>query len=186
MIARTAADLIGSYDREGEWRDHPGWHGSQSDRSVTPVASLTLLSYFILLRASELEPETVRLSAEMLSDIERRVAVLPSEGSPFATDVDRVDAEFRDLDGTQKRGGYTYHVLWFPYAIACASGWLQHLKTSNAPRADIVAARRVLGELVLKYGSQVATGRKDFYSAENLFRLDLIPATLSAGNRPSN
>jgi hypothetical protein len=177
MIAKTAAYLIDLYDREGEWRNRPGWHGSQNERQVTPVASLTLLSYFILLRAAAFEPESVRLSAEMLSDIGRRISTLPSEGSPFATDLDRVEAEFRDLDGIQRRSGYNFHVPWFPYAVACANEWLRHLKNDNAPRADIVAARRVLGELILNYGKEVATTRKDFYRAENLFRLDLIAAS---------
>ncbi len=174
MIAKTAGYLIDSYDREGEWRPRPGWHGSQSTREVTPVASLTLLSYSLLLRASEVEPESVRLSTEMLSDIARRVALLPIEGSPFATDEDRIDTEFRDLDGIQKRGGYKYHLPWFPYAVACANGWLRHLKITNAPRADILAARRVLGELILKSGQEVAITRQDFYRAENLLRLDRV------------
>ncbi|MCU1266154.1 MAG: toll/interleukin receptor protein [Acidobacteria bacterium] len=174
MIISTVRRLIATYDREGEWQDRPGWHGSQSNREVTPVASLTLLAYFLLLRAAQLKPESVQLSPAMLSDIARRVVTLPNESGPFATDEDRLEVRFRDLDGIEKAGGYTYHEPWFPYALACANEWLRRLQASKAPRAEIVATRRVLGVLVVRFGPEVSMKRRDFYAAENLLRLDVI------------
>jgi hypothetical protein len=174
MIASTSGFLIGLYDRSGEWRDSPGWHGSQSSHEVTPFGSLTLLAYSTLLKSAELEPARVHLPPEMLSDISVRLSNLATERGQFSTDEDHFEANFVDLDGQEKIGTYTYHEAWFPNAVACAAAWLRHLQLANASHAEVVSARRVLGKLILEHAEEVTTGRKDFYSADNLLRLDLI------------
>jgi hypothetical protein len=84
-----------------------------------------------------------------------------------------LQAEFITPDGKKATSGYDWKVPRLPYAIACATAWMNHLRDTHAQNSDKVAIRRVLGRLI-DHASQVAKRRKDFYRAEILYRLDLI------------
>jgi len=173
MISATATRLIRTYDDQDERRDDPGWHGAQDHRDLKPNQSLTLFAYSALLRAAALQPDNVRLSERMLSDIQRRVRDFPVGVEPIDTDQEHVQTEFRDTDGVIKQEPYDWKFARLSYAIACTEAWLDRLQSMRADNADVVAARRAL-ITVMRLIPKMNESRGDFYRAEGVWILDRI------------
>jgi hypothetical protein len=173
MISSTAGYLIKTYDDHGDWSNSPGWHGPDEGNDVTPIDSMTLFSYALLLKASAALPEKVKIPANMMAGMSKRATELGSAPiEPFTTDQDLLQTGFVDLDGKEKMGGYTWKYPWYPYALLFAKAWFDHLRAPNSDPADVVAGRRVLGKVV-SAGHQLET-RGNFYREENLWSLDHV------------
>jgi hypothetical protein len=173
MISATATHLIRIYDDQDERRDDPGWHGAQDHRDLKPNQSLTLYVYSALLRAAALQPDNIRLSERMLSDIQRRVRDFPVGIEPIDTDQEHVQTEFLDLDGVVKQESYDWKFARLSYAIASTQAWLERLQNAHADNADVVAARRALITL-MRLVPKMNESRGDFYRAEGVWILDRI------------
>jgi hypothetical protein len=174
MIAATSRYLLTTYDAAPEGHEVPGWRGTQQAPDVSPNAALTLLAYSALLRATQANPDLVRIPPGMLADIAARVAEFEADSLKLTTtDEDRVRASFVDVEGREQNKEYPWKLMRYPYAVACAQAWLAHLQSQRAGSEDIVAARRVLGKLV-SHMKALGDARGDFYRAEALWILDRI------------
>jgi len=131
--------------------------------------------FALLLRAeryglAELPPAVAEQIPRHLAECQRRAFDHPITTTVFEVDVVDFVGERRVIERAVR-------FLWHPWAIECAARWLARLQRTGAPNEDIVAARRVLGHLVLALGPKAEEELKTGYAfvlMETLFGLSAV------------
>ena len=54
--------------------------------------------------------------------------------------------------------------LWYPWAVECATHWLERLERQGAPHEEVVRTRRALAHLVVTIGPQAVAEMKNGYT----------------------
>jgi len=150
----TRGTLLSEFDGRG-WRSRV--------RSATDVNDgLTLQLFALFLRAEQYGLD--ELPAGMPEAIARHV----EECATRAFDHPIVTAVF-DCDGFGFGGESLLlqrpvRFLWHPWAVECAARWYARLKRTGAPHERLVAARRVLGQLVFRLGAEAVVEGKAGYT----------------------
>lgn len=150
MLRTTANWLIAHFERN---RTAGGWREAPADPSL--VDGLTLQAYAELLRA---EAQVGTHLPDAIHDaIRRQVLVLASRGADYEVLERTYSRQYRGPDGRPLTDQQVIRFAWYPWAIETCAWWIRRLEQTNAPREDLVAARRALGHLVVDLGESTVT-----------------------------
>lgn len=148
-LRATAQWLINTFDSSGAasgWRAAPGHSGAVLD-------GLTLQVYSELLRA---EAEVgIALPVGMLRAIGTHVSSLAERTTEYPITSSAFLRQYRRGDGTLAAGTDSMYYAWHPWAIETCVWWIRRLERQNDDHAELVAARRALGHLIVNLGDDM-------------------------------
>ena len=181
LLQATAQWLADEYDDKAP---QPGWRSSSEFGEKTETyEGLTLQIYGELLRA-EAEAGFV-LPARMLTHMTgylTHMAEYLAQIGDLPVNLPRGFGEFEtsitDHHGEHYPGSESVEFLWYPWAIYAAQLWLLRAEKYGETTVNRVRVRRALGDLIVKYGSEVVHMYKSdmtFKAAETLYGLSAIP-----------
>ena len=171
LLQSTAAWLIARFDERSNPR---GWRGSPTDTGI-PVDGLTLQAYAELLRA---EAEAgIQLPDGIVDAIAVQVPALVERPADYPIVNKTYFRPYRRADGLVMDGQESMYYAWHPWAIEMSSWWIRRLERNQAPREELVTARRALGHLVVDLGDEIVEGMLDgvaYPIAETAYALAIV------------
>ncbi|MBN9121285.1 MAG: hypothetical protein J0I06_19395, partial [Planctomycetes bacterium] len=154
LFRATHAALLEQFDGKG-WRTTGRSQGDFND-------GLTLQLFALLLRAERYG--LAELPPAVADQIPRHLAECRTRPFDHPISLTVFEAEAAGFAGERLVIQRPVRFLWHPWAIECAARWLARLQRRGAPNEDVVAARRVLGHLVLALGPVAAEELKAGYA----------------------
>lgn len=177
LLAKTAAFLIGTYDRSAK---PAGWR--RTAYASDPVSpGLTMQAFAELLWAEKeagvtLPPELVgSIPDQLVERADRGVTETYDAGEFRVAFVKRDQKSGVDVEMSNAEG---INFLWHPWAIECAARWLERARVRGAARLDEVRVRRALGQFVVEKGDEAvrtASTGAVFVASETLIGLSRVP-----------
>lgn len=150
--------------------DPPGWHAGTSSFGAS-ADGLTLQIYGRLLEAEH--EAGLRLPDAIAQEIPRHLARVNDRRIDFPV----ASGEFTYDAGGPNERSEAINFLWYPWAIDCATRWLNRTGDGAASTEESVAIQRLLGQLVLQLGDQALAEATDvwtFSASEMLYGLASI------------
>lgn len=150
--------------------DPPGWHAGASSFGAS-ADGLTLQTYGRLLDAEH--EAGLRIPEAIAQEIPRHLARVNDRRIDFPV----ASGEFTYDPGGLNERSEAINFLWYPWAIDCATRWLNRTGDGAVSTGERVAIQRLLGQLVLQLGDSALAEATDvwtFSASEMLYGLGSI------------
>ncbi|HSF41047.1 MAG TPA: hypothetical protein VLT87_14725 [Thermoanaerobaculia bacterium] len=171
LILATTDWLLRRFEKS---EGRAGWRASPGDPRSQRSDGLTLMIYSGLLREERLTGRP--LPPEIVSELPKFLSYAVEQGPRGGQWSVFVETrEFRNHLGVLTVADERTHVLWYPWALECARGWLERVKRVGGTRAELTQARRHLSRLVVDLGEAMVAEARDgdltFVISETLYGL---------------
>ncbi len=158
----------------------PGWMtpGRQNEEFND---GLTLQIFALLLRAEE--DGLIQLPDAVVAQIPQHLANCQGRDFSFQIGIALFGTPFTSVKGQPNHLVRPIKMLWYPWALDCATRWLERCERLKFPHEESVRARRLLGHLLFDLGDEA---RKDAKGGLVYIASEAILGLTSVANMKDN